>query len=1228
MAYTADRHRYFFGRGDDIELISSNVRAYRFCLMFGPSGVGKSSVLQAGVVRSIRDQTANRRAHFEDEPVETVVAYLKDWRDDPVAALWGSILGGFRHEGLAVPPDVPKPADMGAAIKTVCETHDVDLVLILDQFEEFFLYHGRQVGDFARLLARLTAPGGCGNVLISMREDAVSRLDEFEGILLGVFAHTLKLEHLDEPSARAAVVGPLSTFNAEVPADESREVEPALVDRLLQQVRAGRVQVDSTQESSRATTAATTPAAGGEVRIEAPFLQLVLTRLWDEEQKRGSRLLRLSTLEELGDAQAIVSQHLDRVMTAFTEAEQSVLADAFGHLVTPSGSKIAHRPSDLAAFSGQDTALVSALVRRLAEGDQRILREVPQPLDEPHAEPRYEIFHDVLALAVTDWRRRYLVEVDATRQKAQLLAERERVEAENQQARRRLRRARLVVAGMSMLVFVSAVLTWVAWHSVEQANNANDKAMRNATLDRVNQLLDEDPAEALRLGLKEWRATSDPDDDDRAYEDSFRRAIDAAETAVELRLGSPTVTAFFLGETDLVTVTEDGYVRVWRGDGDAALDDVPEVDVDVTEGGDERVLQVVAAGDNGFVVLRSDSGGLYSVALDDGEVSQPPLSFESFGDGGSIFAPPRGAGDLVVVWDSSGHQILWDVGRNMLVESAGLTDHLLSAAVDASGEHLAVVTQSTYRRDEQAEVWNLRSGELMASSSVEELDDERDVSSAEVDFTEQGQVILTAGDYSSGVYHWDWRSGEAPVSIDRYFSRVFGVEVAYGSENAQLVIAANKSGWSYRQKRNGTWEWVKQYVPLGTSATQVAVSTSDARTLVLGSEGGEVALYQDGPTRLPVAMLRGHDGAITHAEFSADGRRLVTASRDGTARVWRVPDPSRLHESTTSISHLETSVDGEYRFLLDDFGYLTRLDSSGTAETEFEVAGEDRTYVVDGKPVDLAVAPDGSAVVAADDVCSSAPKLGAYEARSLELQTPEGRGVVGCVTAVAWSADERTPLIVAGNDDNQLIAWDAVTGAVVHVEELGASSSEVRSVAISRDGSTVVATAGSGASGRIHVFDLETWESRNTWGASSVDRVDISADGRHVATAGLDSHHIQLWDVEAENSLGTLDQAAASGSLGQVVFSPDETSSRIAVGTSEGLVYVWDRSSRRLVSVVKAQADFVQSLAFDPQDIEVLLVAGDDGDLVSFQCRLCSTESGELDSAARARLAQVITVGD
>src|SRR5262249_5133991 len=39
-----------------------------------------------------------------------------------------------------------------------------------------------------------------------------------------------------------------------------------------------------------------------------------------------------------------------------------------------------------------------------------------------------------------------------------------------------------------------------------------------------------------------------------------------------------------------------------------------------------------------------------------------------------------------------------------------------------------------------------------------------------------------------------------------------------------------------------------------------------------------------------LAQLWVHAGPVRHAEFSSDGRRVVTASADGTARIWNVAD--------------------------------------------------------------------------------------------------------------------------------------------------------------------------------------------------------------------------------------------------------------------------------------------------------------------------------------------------
>ncbi len=492
------------------------------------------------------------------------------------------MLAGFRHESLSVPADAPVPRDISAAIAAVCDSHDVDLVMILDQFEEFFLYHSAHVPDFARLVAELTGPSTRGNVLISMREDAMSRLDEFEGIVPGHFDHVLRLEHLDETSARAAVVEPLRIFNDEAPEGERREIEPALVDRLLREVRAGQVQVDSTQEAATGAAVAAARTVRGPVRIEAPFLQLVLTRLWEEEGARGSRTLRLSTLEELGGAQAIVSQHLDRVMAAFTPAEQAVLTNAFGHLVTPSGSKIAHRPSDLAVFSKQDPAVVTALLRRLAEGDQRILREVPPPLDEPQAEPRYEIFHDVLALAVLDWRRRQVAD------------------AEVHETRRRLRRVTGLAAVMALLLVATIAVGIGAWRSRNAAEEAKTAALDakadalsqkqqaddNQQLGEVNALLGTDPAQALLEAEK--LPLSDARDPNGRFQDAYRRALEAADTDVIIELGSPVRASPTSSDDGFVAVTEDGHVRLWNADGGdddpVRLDEDVELEVDLPRG--------------------------------------------------------------------------------------------------------------------------------------------------------------------------------------------------------------------------------------------------------------------------------------------------------------------------------------------------------------------------------------------------------------------------------------------------------------------------------------------------------------------------------------------------------------------------------------------------------------------------------------------------------------------
>ena len=134
-----------------------------------------------------------------------------------------------------------------------------------------------------------------------------------------------------------------------------------------------------------------------------------MTRLWDEEMRAGSHILRLETMDRLGGAERIVRTHLDAVMSALLPSEQDIAASVFHYLVTPSGTKIAHTIPDLIEYAGLPQMQLTPVLEKLSGGDDRILRPVAPPPDQP-SKPRYEIFHDVLAPAILDWRARHVQE--------------------------------------------------------------------------------------------------------------------------------------------------------------------------------------------------------------------------------------------------------------------------------------------------------------------------------------------------------------------------------------------------------------------------------------------------------------------------------------------------------------------------------------------------------------------------------------------------------------------------------------------------------------------------------------------------------------------------------------------------------------------------------------------------------------------------------------------------
>ena len=218
-SFTEDDAALFFGRDREREVIIANLKARRLTLLYGESGVGKTSLLRAGVIPAL---LALAHDSIEDigTPEFAPVAFSA-WQDDPLSGLIDAIArsaGTFTAEPL----DLSSSRTLSGAIDTAAEATRAYLLIILDQFEEYFLYHGRETGlesfaeEFPRAVAR---PGLQAGFLVSIREDALAKLDRFKATIPRLFETFLRVPHLDSDAARAAIAGPIDVYNAHVPAD-------------------------------------------------------------------------------------------------------------------------------------------------------------------------------------------------------------------------------------------------------------------------------------------------------------------------------------------------------------------------------------------------------------------------------------------------------------------------------------------------------------------------------------------------------------------------------------------------------------------------------------------------------------------------------------------------------------------------------------------------------------------------------------------------------------------------------------------------------------------------------------------------------------------------------------------------------------------------------------------------------------------------------------------------
>jgi len=444
---------------------------------------------------------------------------------------------------LAPEPPPMGPLDVLLAkwvrrIDAVQSAHDstrrTRLLIVFDQFEEYFLYHDDQDGEgtlAVELPRAITHEGLRANFAISIREDAYAQLDRFKGRVPNLFDSYVRIRHLDRDAAKRAIILPVEAFNRLLPpGDTPFSVQDELVTSVLDEVKAGSVVLGPAGAGSVGETT--------ETRVETPFLQLVMWRLWQQTIAAGDHELTLARLKELGGAERIVHAHLNAAMQELDPAQQELAARVFHQLVTPSGTKIQHTLGDLSNYADLTPGELLPILETLAA--KRILRPVDPPPGE--TEPRFEIFHDVLAAPILEWRAANVREVQ-----------------ERQKRRHERRKISLLASAAIVLALGVVAVVGLALSARQARNDARREARHARQQERLVKVgvsrdyakrafarLPTAPRQSLQMALRAFDIARTPQ----------------AEAAIRAALAQPQLVAHLPSKRDLLaaTMSPDGTI--------------------------------------------------------------------------------------------------------------------------------------------------------------------------------------------------------------------------------------------------------------------------------------------------------------------------------------------------------------------------------------------------------------------------------------------------------------------------------------------------------------------------------------------------------------------------------------------------------------------------------------------------------------------------------------------
>lgn len=1103
---------YFFGRERLVGELAARTVGVGMLGVVGASGSGKSSVVAAGLLPSLRAGLlpgSERWQHVMFRPGE-----------HPLAELAAALLSD------------PAPASPATALDAAIERVGADgrLVVAVDQFEEVFTLcadDAQRDAFIDAITAAATRSPDRVVFVLAIRDDFYGRCAPYRDLADLLVANHVLVPPMTSDELRRAI---------ELPARRVRlRLDAALVDALVAEVA---------------------EEPGG-----LPLLSAALVELW---QARENGWLRMAAYEGTGGVRGAVARLAEASYQQLSETEREAARRILLRLSDIGDSNLlTRRRVHISEFDlGKDVVAADVLARLTRDrlltmsdsmvevAHEALIREWPRLRGwleedvqghqlhyhltqtakqwEVNARDASELYRGARLSAALDWSAARGADLNEL-ERDFLAQSRQASERDAERQRRTNRRLRSLLIGTALFLVVALIAGALA---LVQRGNAQERARIASARELAAAAvanLDVDPERSILLALEGVDATREAD---RSVvpeaEEALHRAL--KQSRAVLRVGEGGGLAISKDGGLFGTTTAGGSASVWRTETgtrllsltghDGAVHGIafsPDGRSLATTGADKTVRLWGAATGRQTRVLRghqeaaltpvfSPDGRLLATSSDDGtvrlwDVARGRLRYVLRGPPGEEFY--RQVGFVPPAFSRDGSRLtsggwfsapIWDVrtGKLTIAIKTGHTSEVSAVSFSADGRN---VTTASY--DGTARTWEVASGRRLVTF----IGHQGEIHG--IDFSRNGTRLATASSDSSARV-WDAATGEELLNLAGHTTGI--TQARFTSDGSRLVTAGldgTTRVWDVTVAGGRDWLTVpgpalrlstvvfspdgKTFaVPnqetgvtirdAGTGAVRMSLTGHKATiaALAFSPDGARLAGVAGSGQGDPVASrsvpiwdvktgtvaltLTGHMDQVSALAFSPDGRRLATGGYDNRIRVWDAVTGKEQHalDAGGPSYGIQFAPDGRFLLSNDDADPVVTIWDGRTFEHISELKGH--TDVVQ----QVAFGPGGQVVTASFDGTARIWDL------ATRRELAKLRGHEGGVIDAEFSSDGRR--IATASTDGTAKVWDATTRR--EIMTLFGHDRLVHSVAFSPEG-RLVATASGDGTVALHLLPIE-----------------------------------------------------------------------------------------------------------------------------------------------------------